>query len=69
MRCTHGATFTTYDQDQQFYLQSRGLPDADARRLIITGFFQEVIERLERPVLVDWLAGLMQEKMEASLGG
>jgi len=69
VRCTHGATFTTYDQDQQFYLQSRGLPDADARRLIITGFFQEVIERLEGPVLVDWLAGLMQEKMEASLGG
>ncbi len=68
VRCTHGATFTTYDQDQQFYLQSRGLPDADARRLIITGFFQEVIERLEGPVLVEWLAGLMQEKMETSLG-
>lgn len=68
VRCTHGATFTTYDRDQQFYLQSRGLKDADARRLIITGFFQEVIERLEGPELVDWLAGLMQEKMEASLG-
>jgi len=69
VRCTHGATFTTYDQDQQFYLQSRGLPDADARRLIITGFFQEVIERLEGQVLVDWLAGLMQQKMEDALGG
>lgn len=68
VRCTHGATFTTYDQDQQFYLQSRGLQDADARRLIITGFFQEVIERLEGPSLVAWLAGLMQDKMEASLG-
>lgn len=68
VRCTHGATFTTYDADQRFYLQSRGLKDADARRLIITGFFQEVIERLEGPVLVEWLAGLMQEKMETALG-
>ncbi|MGI5842604.1 MAG: Fe-S cluster assembly protein SufD [Candidatus Xenobium sp.] len=68
VRCTHGATFTTYDRDQQFYLQSRGLPDADARRLIITGFFQEVIERLEGQALVDWLAGLMQQKMEDALG-
>ncbi|NMA27392.1 MAG: Fe-S cluster assembly protein SufD, partial [Burkholderiales bacterium] len=57
-----------YDRDQHFYLQSRGLPDADARRLIITGFFQEVIERLEGQALVDWLAGLMQQKMEDALG-
>lgn len=68
VRCTHGATFTTYDADQRFYLQSRGLKDADARRLIITGFFQEVIERLEGQVLVDWLSSLMQEKMETALG-
>lgn len=68
VRCTHGATFTTYDMDQRFYLQSRGLRDADARRLIITGFFQEVIERLEGRALVDWLADLMQEKMETALG-
>lgn len=68
VRCTHGATFATYDQDQQFYLQSRGMRDAEARRLIISGFFQEVIERLEGPALVEWLSGLMQDKMEASLG-
>ena len=68
VRCTHGATFTTYDAEQQFYLQSRGLKDADARRLIVTGFFQEVIERIQGQPLVDWLSTLMQEKMEGSLG-
>ncbi len=69
VRCTHGATFSTYDQDQQFYLQSRGLGDADARRLIIGGFFQDVIERLEGEALVEWLSGLMHEKIEATLAG
>lgn len=44
-RCTHGATIGPVDDDQMFYLQSRGLdPDASAR-LIVEGFFEEVLRK------------------------
>lgn len=45
-RCTHGATVGPVDDEQLFYLRSRGLgPDA-ATRLIVEGFFQEVFEKV-----------------------
>ena len=44
-RCTHGATIGPVDDDQLFYLESRGL-DADASsRLIVEGFFEEVLQK------------------------
>jgi Fe-S cluster assembly protein SufD len=67
VRCTHGATFSTYDRDQEFYLQTRGLSAAQARSMIVHGFFQEVIERLSGQELVEWLTGLMEQKMDSAL--
>lgn len=67
VRCTHGSTFATYDQEQSFYLRSRGLPEAEARRLILTGFFCEVTERLEGEAVREWLDELMTERMEKTL--
>jgi len=46
VRCTHGATAGKIDADQVFYLMSRGLPYAQAERLIVEGFFEPVIERV-----------------------
>jgi len=66
--CTHGATFTTYDQDQFFYCRSRGLNEAEAKRLLVRGFFQEVVNRVEQPVVVDYLMDLVAEKMDHVLG-
>lgn len=64
--CTHGASFATYDADQKFYLQSRGINEKEARRLIVSGFFQEVIERLDCPELAERLSVIMQERFENS---
>lgn len=64
--CTHGASFATYDADQKFYLQSRGINEQEARRLIVAGFFQEVIERLDCPDLAERLSAIMQERFENS---
>jgi Fe-S cluster assembly protein SufD len=51
VRCTHGATLGQVDREQLFYLMARGLSRADAERLIVRGFFQDVLDRIElRPV-------------------
>jgi Fe-S cluster assembly protein SufD len=47
VRCTHGATVGRVDREQLFYLMARGLPRADAERLIVRGFFQNVLDRIE----------------------
>ncbi len=46
VRCTHGATVGKIEQEPLFYLASRGVPEPDARRLIVEGFFAPVIERI-----------------------
>ncbi|NPA06340.1 MAG: Fe-S cluster assembly protein SufD [Chloroflexi bacterium] len=46
VRCTHGATLGRIDEEQVFYLRTRGLSETEARRLIIEGFFEEVLARL-----------------------
>lgn len=62
VRCTHGASFTNYDADQLFYLQSRGLSEVDAKRLLISGFFQEILAQVEDPTLLAWLSNFTQEE-------
>ena len=46
VRCTHGATVSAVDAEELFYLQSRGLPRAEAERMIVEGFFSPVIDRI-----------------------
>jgi Fe-S cluster assembly protein SufD len=47
VRCTHGATLSQVDREQLFYLMARGLPRSEAERLIVRGFFQDVLDRVE----------------------
>ncbi len=46
VRCTHGATAGQVDHDQVFYLMSRGLPRAEAVRLVVGGFFAPALDRV-----------------------
>lgn len=46
VRCTHGATVGKIDPDEYFYLLSRGIPPVEARRLIVKGFFDPIMERI-----------------------
>lgn len=68
VRCTHGASFATYDADQRFYLQTRGLTAFEAEHLLVTGFFAEVVERLNHEAVGVWLAEKVEAKMAAALG-
>ena len=47
VRCTHGATVGRVDREDLFYLMSRGLRRPEAERLIVRGFFQDVLDRIE----------------------
>src|SRR5215471_2224605 len=65
VRCTHGATSGQIDEDELFYLHTRGIPTKAAQRLIVTGFLDEVIQRLNHPAIGDHLHGLVEEKFAA----
>jgi Fe-S cluster assembly protein SufD len=49
VRCGHAASVGPVDANALFYLQSRGLPREEAERLIVFGFFREVLDRVELP--------------------
>jgi Fe-S cluster assembly protein SufD len=46
VRCTHGATVGQIEQEPMFYMATRGVPESEARRLIVEGFFATVIDRI-----------------------
>jgi len=62
VRCTHGATSGQINEDEMFYLRSRGIPVPVAQRLIVTGFLNEVIQRLDQAAIGDYLRQLIDRK-------
>ena len=46
VKCGHGAAIGAIDAEQLFYLRSRGIPEAEARAMLIKAFIGEVVERL-----------------------
>jgi Fe-S cluster assembly protein SufD len=44
VKCSHGATVGELDRDALFYLQARGVDEADARAILIDAFLNELIE-------------------------
>jgi len=46
VRCTHGATVGKLEQEPLFYIKSRGIPEKEAERLIVEGFFDPIMQRI-----------------------
>ncbi len=65
--CSHGATVGRIDETELFYLQARGIPLVDAERLIVEGFFAEVIEQIPEEQTRNRLGERLMKKFEASL--
>jgi Fe-S cluster assembly protein SufD len=63
VRCTHGATLGQVDKEQLFYLMSRGLPRAEAERLIVRGFFQDVLDRIELEPVREALGNALEARI------
>ncbi|MGH9187600.1 MAG: Fe-S cluster assembly protein SufD [Acidimicrobiales bacterium] len=49
VRCSHASAVGPIDENQRFYLESRGVPPLVAERLVVMGFFDEVLEKLPVP--------------------
>lgn len=64
VRCTHGATSSRLDANQLYYLQSRGIPAPQANELLVFGFFEEVLDKLEDQQLHAALSTLIQTKIK-----
>lgn len=64
VRCTHGATSSRIDPEQEFYLQSRGIAKEQADELLTFGFFEEVLARLIDHDLHEALRLLIQTKFK-----
>src|SRR5438046_5462603 len=62
VRCTHGATSGQIAKAELLYLRTRGIPVPVAQRLIVTGFLNEVIQRLDHAAIADHLNRLIDEK-------
>jgi Fe-S cluster assembly protein SufD len=68
VRCSHASTVGPIDDDQLYYLESRGIPPHEAERLIVLGFFDDVFARLPVPALVQPLRRTVIEKIEHRRG-
>ena len=63
VRCTHGATVGRVDREQIFYLMSRGLPRSEAERLVVRGFFQDVLDRIELEPVREALGAALEARI------
>jgi Fe-S cluster assembly protein SufD len=63
VRCTHGATLGRVDREQLFYLMARGLSRAQAERLIVRGFFQDVLDRIELEPVREALGAALEARI------
>jgi len=64
VRCSHASAVGPIDAEQRFYLESRGVPPETADRLIVLGFFDEVLDRLPAPHLVPGLRRAIADKLD-----
>jgi len=63
--CGHGATVTELSKDYLFYLMARGVPESEARGLLIKAFIAEIIEELENEALVEALEEVLSNWLSA----
>lgn len=64
VKCSHGATTGRLDESELFYMQSRGITPAEAKRLLVFGFFEEVLEKIDNEPLAESLRTLVHEKFD-----
>jgi Fe-S cluster assembly protein SufD len=63
VRCTHAATLGQVDRELLFYLMTRGLTRAEAERVIVRGFFQDVLDRVELGPVREALAAALEARI------
>lgn len=64
VRCSHGVSAGHIDEDQRFYLRSRGVPGDEADRIIVRGFMQDALDRCPDPGVAQTVGELLDESVE-----
>ncbi len=67
VKCSHGSTIGQLDEEAIFYLQSRGISEKTARRLVLTAFMQDVFEKITSPAVVTFLNQVLSERFNWDL--
>jgi Fe-S cluster assembly protein SufD len=62
----HASATGRFDDEQVFYLQARGIPEDQARRLIVRGFFGEVISKIAVPAVRERLTAAIEHELEVT---
>ncbi|MFD8261808.1 Fe-S cluster assembly protein SufD [Streptomyces griseoluteus] len=63
----HASTTGRFDDEQLFYLMARGIPEAEARRLVVRGFFAELVQQIGVPDIEERLLVKIEEELEAAV--
>jgi Fe-S cluster assembly protein SufD len=64
----HASATGRFDDEQLFYLQSRGIPEDEARRLVVRGFLVEIIQQIGVPSLEERLNAAIEQELSLSTG-
>jgi Fe-S cluster assembly protein SufD len=59
----HASATGRFDDEQMFYLQARGIPEEQARRLVVRGFFGEIISKIAVPAIRDRLTDAIEHEL------
>jgi len=62
----HASATGRFDDEQLFYLQARGIPEDQARRLVVRGFFAEIIAKIAVPELRERLSAAIEAELESA---
>ncbi|MGW5336069.1 Fe-S cluster assembly protein SufD [Streptomyces bauhiniae] len=63
----HASTTGRFDDEQLFYLMARGIPEYEARRLVVRGFFAELVQQIGVPDIEERLLVKIEEELEAAV--
>ena len=63
----HASTTGRFDDQQLFYLQSRGIPEDEARRLVVHGFFADIIRKIGVPQIEEKLLATVEAELEKNV--
>jgi Fe-S cluster assembly protein SufD len=69
VKCTHGATIGQVEENALFYLRSRGIDEASARRLLLLAFASECLERIKNREVRDYVANVVRQSLPAGSAG
>ena len=64
----HASTTGRFDDEQLFYLRSRGIDEAEARRLVVHGFFADIIRRIGVPSIEEALLTALEAELAITVG-